>query len=606
MLSLRYVPASLAVGLRKISLRQALPLLASAIAWLQPPPVLPLPSRTGPDGPPRPFGFMPPVGAAAPHTAATLQRAQNHALLYGPFPRGGLQRGVSDGTLLLNENAGVRALADARVRAAGASVARIPVDWRDTVEEAPPADFQARNPASPAYRFALLDAAVRSATAAGLQPLLVVSHAPAFAEAPHRWSYAYRGSWAPSPAALEAFAAALARRYDGSFPDPLHPGAMLPRVKLMQAWNEPNLSRYLEPQWVVAHGRWSAFSPLLYRQLLNGFYAGVKSVVSTDTVVAAGIAPEGEPTGQGVMSPVPFLEGLLCLSPAGCADRPRFDVLAFHPLSVYDPDVPAASALDVSISDIAKVTTLLAEAERRHTVLPAAPKPLWVTELNWDSAGSSGDRDPSGVRATSTGDRTTLEVGAGSSGDRDPSGVRATSSGDSATSSPHGSAPSVRGGVPPRLQAAWIARALHRLWVAGVSLVDWQFLVDPYPGVPLAGPTGRLTYYPRPAGLYYAGVSDGHADPARARAKPFLRGFELPFDPLRVNRRQVRIWALLTHPGQPVVLQRQGFGGRWWTIAHLRGDRYGVLNVLKALRGTASLRVKTGALASAAMAVPQS
>jgi hypothetical protein len=538
--------------------RAALALLSTAIAWLQPPPVLPLPSRTGPDGPPRPFGVEPPTGGPPAQTASGLPAAQNHALLYGPFPHGGLLRGVSDGTLLLSEDASVRALTVARIRAAGAEVARIPVDWRDTVQATPSPGFQARDPASPDYRFTLLDAAVRSTVAGGLQPLLVVSHAPAWAEAPHRWPYAYPGSWAPNPAALQAFAAALAERYDGSFPDPLYPGQVLPRVRLLQAWNEPNLSRYLEPQWVVVHGRWSAFSPLLYRQLLNGFYAGVKSVVPADTVIAAGIAPEGEPTGQGVMSPVPFLEAMLCLAPAGCADRPRFDALAFHPLSVYNPDVPAVSALDASISDIAKVTALLREAERRHTVLPAAPKPLWVTELNWDSASSSA----------------------------------------------HGSATGIRGGVPGRLQAAWVSRALHRLWVAGVGLVDWQFLIDPYPGVPLAGPTGRVVYYPRPAGLYYAGVSNGRAEPALARPKPFLQGFALPFDPLRANRRQVRVWALLSDPGQTVMLQCLR-SGRWWPIARLRADRHGVLNQLLAIAGAQRLRLRAGHLSSAPVSVPR-
>jgi hypothetical protein len=527
--------------------------------------VLPLPSRTGPDGPPRPFGVEPAIGGPPAHTGRALQEAQNRALLYGPFPRGGLARGVSDGVLLLSENSAERALADERIRAAGADVARIPVDWREIVAAVPPSGFQPRDPASPAYHFALLDAAVRSAVAAGLQPLLVVSHAPAFAEAPHRWPYAYPGSWAPDPGALEAFAAALATRYDGSFIAASQgggaaggeaAGAPLPRVRLLQAWNEPNLSRYLEPQWVVSHGRWSAFSPLLYRQLLNGFYAGVKSVVPSDTVVAAGIAPEGEPTGQGVMSPVPFLERMLCLGglddSAGCVDRPHFDVLAFHPLSVYNPDEPAASALDVSIADIAKVTTLLRQAERRHTVLPAAPKPLWVTELNWDSTAAPAN-------------------GSAASGDSSSRGAK--------------------GGVPNRLQAAWISRALHRLWVAGVGLVDWQFLIDPYPGVPLAGPTGRVIYYPRPAGLYYAGISGGHADLALARAKPFLQGFELPFDPLRVNRRQVRVWALLMHPYQPVALQGQRSSGRWRTIAHLRGNRYGVLNALAPITGRLRLRL---------------
>jgi hypothetical protein len=451
---------------------------------------------------------------------------------------------------MLNENAAVRAQTMSRTRALGGSVARIPVDWRNVVEAEPPAGFQARDPASPGYHFAQLDAAVRSAVAAGLQPLLVVSHAPAFAEAPHRWPYAYLGSWAPSPQALEEFAAALAQRYDGSFPDPLHPGAALPRVRSLQAWNEPNLARYLEPQWVAVGRRWSAFSPLLYRQMLNGFYAGVKSVQPSDTVIAAGIAPEGEPAGVGAMVPVTFLEGLLCLGAAGadCPQKPHLDVLAFHPLSVFNPDVPAVSKLDVAISDIAKVTDLLARAERLHTVLPAGPHPLWVTELNWDSS------PPSST------------------------------------------------GVPDRLQAPWISRALHRLWVAGVSLVDWQFLIDPYGGAQLASPDGSIGLYPRPAGLYSPGP-DGNT--ALARPKPFLRGFMLPFDPLRVNRRKVRVWALLMRGGQPALLQHQGRGGRWHTIARLHADGYGVLNVLLRLSGPAHLRLNAGKLVSAWAWVPR-
>jgi hypothetical protein len=452
---------------------------------------------------------------------------------------------------MLSENADVRAQTMSRIRALGGSVARIPVDWRNVVQATPPAGFQARDPASPAYRFSQLDAAVLSAAAAGLEPLLVVSHAPAFAEAPDRWPYAYLGSWAPSGAALGDFAAALARRYDGAFPDPQRPGAVLPRVRLLQAWNEPNLARYLEPQWVAAGGRWSAFSPRLYRQLLNGFYAGVKSVEPTDTVVAAGIAPEGEPAGVGAMAPVTFLEGLLCLrraAPASCPDKPHLDVLAFHPLSVFNPDVPAVSALDAAVSDMAKITSLLARAERLHTVLPAGSHPLWVTELNWDSFPPS---------AT---------------------------------------------GVPASLQAAWISRALHRLWVAGVSLVDWQFLIDPYGGTPLASPDGGLSLYPRPAGLYAPGPG---GDTKLARPKPFLQGFTLPFDLLRVNRRRVRVWALLMHAGQPALLQRQGRSGRWRTIARLRADRYGVLNMLLQLPAGERLRLSAGRLSSAPQWAPR-
>ena len=477
-------------------------------------------------------------------------RAQNHALLYGPFPHGGLARGVSDGNLMLNENAAVRAQTMSRVRALGGSVARIPVDWRNVVVASPPAGFQARDPSSSAYDFSQLDAAVRSAVAAGLQPLLVVSHAPAFAEAPHRWPYAYPGSWAPSPVALEEFAVALASRYNGTFSDPLHPGDALPRVRLFQAWNEPNLARYLEPQWVAEGRHWSAFSPSLYRQLLNGFFAGVKSVQPGDTVIAAGIAPEGEPVGVGAMAPVTFLEGLLCLgaASASCSEKPHLDGLAFHPLSVFNPDVPAVSSLDVAVSDIAKITGLLSRAEREHTVLPTGPHPLWVTELNWDSS------PPSST------------------------------------------------GVPGSLQAAWISRALHRLWVAGVSLADWQFLIDPYGGTPLALPDGGIGLYQRSAGLYSPGPG---GNTALARPKPFLHGFTLPFDPLRVNARQVRVWALLMHAGQRTVLQRAGRDGRWDTIARLRANGYGVLNVLLRFTGSARLRLRSGRLVSATMSLPR-
>ncbi|HYB23880.1 MAG TPA: hypothetical protein VED41_08800 [Solirubrobacteraceae bacterium] len=531
----------------------ALGLALSALVWLAPPSVLPLSSRTGPEGPPRPVSATPPFGTEPPATSYASVRAQNRALLEGPFPSGGLERGVSDGVLLLSEDAAVRELTVSRIRASGARLARIPVDWREVVSEQPGPGFDAADPASPEYHFALIDAAVRSAVSAGLEPLLVVSHAPAFAESAPRWRFAYPGSWDPSPEALRAFATALASRYDGSFPDPSDPSRPLPRVSLFQAWNEPNLARYLEPQWVAEYGRWQAFSPLVYRELLNGFYAGIKAVEPRDTVITAGVAPNGEPAGVGRMTPVQFLRSLLCLTPAtipgsgGCPDPPHFDALDFHPLSVGNPDVPAPSLPEVSIADAAKITTLLARAERAHTALPAGEKQVWVTELNWESAPQSPQ------------------------------------------------------GVPPRLQALWVSRALHRLWVAGVSVVAWQFLIDPFPGARVGTPTGGIVEVPRPAGLYAAGA-DGN--PAEATPKPFLQGFTLPFDPLRVNAASVRAWALLMGPREPALLQRQLRDGAWRTVARLRADGAGVLNQLVVLRGGAALRLVSGGLTSGVASVP--
>ncbi len=518
--------------------------LAGALALL-PPSVLPLPSRSGPEGPPQPYGTVPRVGPQPPPTSPSLARAQDRLMLEGPFQRGGLARGVSDGTLFKSSDAATRALAFQRAQGAGAQVARITVDWRNVVAAAPPAGFDARDPSSPGYEFATIDAAVKGAVTAGLEPLLVVFHAPAFAEAPGRWPYAYLGSWAPDPRALEAFAAALAERYDGSFPDPAEPARTLPRVRLLQAWNEPNLPRYLEPQFVVRGGRWSAFSVPLYRQMLDGFYRGVKSVAPSDTVIAAGVAPNGEREGLGRMAPVSFLRALLCLAPRhggglarapGCTAPVRLDALAFHPLSVEDPDQPASSSLDVSIADAAKVTRLLRAAERLRTVPPARPRPVWVTELNWESA------------------------------------------------------PPAAHGVPAGLQAAWVSRALHRLWAAGVSLVAWQFLADPFPATTVSTPTGGVQEYPRPAGLF----TDPSGDLALAAPKPFVAGFSFPFDPLRVDRGHVRIWAVLRASGEQAELLGRRPGGAWRLLAAPRAGADQIVNRMVSLRGPWQLRLRSG------------
>jgi hypothetical protein len=178
---------------------------------------------------------------------------------------------------------------------------------------------------------------------------------------------------------------------------------------------------------------------------------------------------------------------------------------------------------------------VLARAERLRTVLPVGPKPVWVTELNWEGA------------------------------------------------------PQTPGGVPPALQAAWISRALHRLWVGGVSLVAWQFLVDPYPAALAGTPTGGLIEYQRPAGLFSAAPG---GDPINARPKAFLTGFSFPFDPLRVDARHVRVWALLNGPHVNVQIQRETAVHSWRTIEWLRSASDGVLNVMLRLRGPLTLRLR--------------
>ena len=224
--------------------------------------------------------------------------------------------------------------------------------------------------------------------------MLTVYAAPAWAEAPGRPGAVPPGAWRPRPGAFGAFGRALARRYDGSFPDPLRPGASLPRVGLYEAWNEPNLDTYLAPQWV---GRRSA-GPALYHALLDRFYAAVKGEQPRARVIAGALAPFGDPPGGKRTPPVRFLRDLLCLrggrlAPVKCPHPARFDVLSDHPIAVGSPTESASSPLDVTTPDLGRLTRVLRVAERSGRALPRARKPLWVTEFWHDSD----PPDPHGV-----------------------------------------------------------------------------------------------------------------------------------------------------------------------------------------------------------------
>jgi hypothetical protein len=279
----------------------------------------------------------------------------------------------------------------------GAQIVRVDVGWPAPATATRPAGFDARDPADPQYDFTRADAAVVAADAHGLDVLAGFTSAPRWADGAGRPADVTPGTWKPSARALEEYGAALARRYSGSFPDPARPGQSLPRAHAFQLWNEPNLSKYLNPQW---NGR-RAYAPVLYRRMLNGFYRGVKSVDRKAIVVTAGTAPFGDPqVGGNRIQPARFWRELLCLRRSrgvlrgtACPNPARFDVLSHHPYSVGQPRRKALNADDVSIPDIGKLTTLLRAAERKARALPRKRHPMWVTEVSYDSK----PPDPDGV-----------------------------------------------------------------------------------------------------------------------------------------------------------------------------------------------------------------
>src|SRR5256885_2250383 len=122
----------------------------------------------------------------------------------------------------------------------GAGIVQLEVTWSDIAPAVRPAGFNPTDPSSPGYNWSSTDEAVRDLTGHGLQVLMMVMRAPAWAEGPNKVPV-NTGTWRPDPGQYAAFGRAAALRYSGRFPDPLHAGAYLPRVRYWQPWNEPNL-----------------------------------------------------------------------------------------------------------------------------------------------------------------------------------------------------------------------------------------------------------------------------------------------------------------------------------------------------------------------------
>jgi len=384
----------------------------------------------------------------------------------------------------------------ARARKIGSQWVRLNVYWSLIAPQTRPHGFQASNPGSAGYDWTALDASVREAAAQGQNVLMLVLAAPSWAQGPGGSPSAIEmGAWEPDPKALGAFAHAIALRYSGHFPDPLHRGQMLPLVNHFQAWNEPNVPIYIQPQWVRSStGTILPASPEIYRGLLNSFYAAVKAVQPQSVVISAGTAPYGDPPGVNRMYPVVFLQNLFCLTPSltptACPDPPHLDALDHHPYAGSPVD-KAKLPDDVIVPDLGKIERIVSAAQRFHHVLPAGPKPLWVTEMGWSS------------------------------------------------NPPNANAPSLT------LQASYVSLAFYELWSQGVSHAFWYLLRDPLT-VPDAS-TGASFFG---GGLYF---DDGVAKPAAASFRfPFVA------IPVPHQKNLVTVWGRAPTAGTVMISRRVG------------------------------------------------
>jgi hypothetical protein len=342
-----------------------------------------------------------------------------------------------------------------RASADHAQLVRVGVQWSAVAPaRLPRHGFNQRDPASRHYSWAATDAVVRQLAARRFRLMIVITGAPRWAEGAHRRHGAPPGTWKPNAPDFGRFARAAATRYSGHFADPLRPGHLLPRVGYWEAWNEPNLSTFLTPQWTKKNRRFVPTSPAIYRGLLDSLYAAVKRVSPRNIVVGGATAPFGDLSpsqrNNARIQPVPFVRAMLCLEGkqlrrGHCGHAARMDILDHHPYDIGGPFQHAVNAGDVSVPDMGKLARLLRAAVRDRTLLPRRAKRLWATELGWASR------------------------------------------------------PPDRQGVPLQKQARWLEQALYILWRQRVSTVCWLQIADD------SGPSA-LT-----AGLYFA---RGKAKPA--------------------------------------------------------------------------------------------
>jgi hypothetical protein len=166
--------------------------------------------------------------------------------------------------------------------ATGTRVTRVDVLWR---EVAPTRPADARNPADPAYDWSRYDEIVRGLSARGISVILDFYLTPAWA------SRTGLRTAAPRAADGARFAGAIARRYSGAFADAA--GAVLPEVRRMEVWNEPNLPGFWMPQCRQRAGRAALVSPGAYAALLTASYREIKAANPRSQVIGGAVGPAG-------------------------------------------------------------------------------------------------------------------------------------------------------------------------------------------------------------------------------------------------------------------------------------------------------------------------
>jgi hypothetical protein len=321
--------------------------------------------------------------------AVVLSVAAVAAALVAPSANGarGLLKGLYDDNQLLygNPDRNYPILSQLRT-----DVIRINLYWGGEFGVANRRPASGTDPADPAYDWGIYDRAVNYAAQYGVQVVFSIWGTPG-------WANRFKGlRYGPTtPADLQKFAYAAARRYSGSFtiketvpnPDPdAEPGSTievdraLPRVRYFLAWNEPNNPAFLLPQYRLVRGKPVIASGREYAKICNAINVGVKQTLVRGDKVGCGVtAPSGNnnpKTLRPSVSPLVFVRAMKAGGARG------FDAYAHHPYS-KDPNRESPTKKPknpLTTITLANINTLIAQVTKSF-----GRKRIWVTEYGYET-----------------------------------------------------------------------------------------------------------------------------------------------------------------------------------------------------------------------------
>jgi hypothetical protein len=247
----------------------------------------------------------------------------------------------------------------ARVEAAAgenASIMRLLVQWDLTAKTKParPAD-----PFDPAYTFDDLDEAIRDAQTHDMEVMLTISGTPSWANGGKKPNIMPR-----RVADFRNFARAIASRYSGRYEG-------YPFVGFWSVWNEPNLQRFLSPQF---NSRGKSVAPANYAKLYAAAYTGIKAGNPLAKIGIGETSARGSDKPGGLRpthSPGKFAELVAKANP-----RLKFDAWTHHPYPT-NPNAPPTQIVkwpNVSLRSLPRFDTSLKKWFKRKSV------PIWITE----------------------------------------------------------------------------------------------------------------------------------------------------------------------------------------------------------------------------------